>query len=698
MCSGVYAQTPSASVAVSGVPAWFNRCAGENVPCIVYGDAQAIFGSAAGDLPQVNGHFVTQVVHGTFVCSNALFGDPDGGHAKACWYGPVAGLNAGKILTVGGSDYPFFVQNFEQWDSNQRQIIGCYNQDPTLVEAQLRQLYKSGQRHVSLVLWYMPFGTSASPAEWLYSSAFIDSSAGHLPAPFQSNLVAVLGLIRQIGFTEVTLRLAPVGPASPVTWGNSWNESQFQQDEAFEFSTRQLMEATLAGTSLPRVYDLGVEVAGIPHTLNGDGITFADGQSFTWTSRLWADYVSRYGTADSFGFSIAYRFGNLTTAIAQYDAGGARPTRYAIDDYANDNFWQVYQELVGAHEVSKPLVLQEVSYNDNSQAGSLQTSLGHFPLLIASVNQWPVNAANAHADASPPTNYGAYGGSSDPSGTLVVAPCSLAAGQTTCTTQASWSTSNATNAALFVNGVQASNLPNIATTLTGTTTITLGLGTTNLLLASSQGSLNQTAAASSNATAGQTTVASQTATAMDPVAPVITSAGLGGSNQQSIWAIGSNLSSACSVQIYDGATGTATLATLANVGCAPTFLGFTLPDAVSKNYSSIKFTVANPGSAPSIPYSLPIQPIPTLTAAGLGGVHNGAIWAVGKNISASCSVRLYDPRSSSAPILTLSGLTCDTTDLSFPVPAAVAGSYSLINLTVVDSDGQESGPVPVGLH
>lgn len=59
-------------------------------------------------------------------------------------------------------------------------------------------------------------------------------------------------------------------------------------------------------------------------------------------------------------------------------------------------------------------------------------------------------------------NYGAYGGST---GTIVATPCTLAAGQTECVAQASWATSNATNVALFVNGLQASNQPNIATTL-----------------------------------------------------------------------------------------------------------------------------------------------------------------------------------------------------------------------------------------
>lgn len=61
--------------------------------------------------------------------------------------------------------------------------------------------------------------------------------------------------------------------------GLGWHleRSHFQQDEGGVFSTRQR-----------------------------DGVTYADGQSFEWTSRLWADYVRSYGRADPYGFSIPY--------------------------------------------------------------------------------------------------------------------------------------------------------------------------------------------------------------------------------------------------------------------------------------------------------------------------------------------------------------------------------------------------------
>lgn len=693
-------QTPAQSATIAAVPSWFTHCAGENVQCPVYGPARMIYGSASGNLPAAGGSFVTQVLSSGTLCSDAVFGDPAPGQPKACWYGPAEGMTPGSVQAAGGSDYPFYVQNYGLWDGSQRHVVGHYNLDPTLVEAQLRQFYKTGQRNVSLVLWYMPFGTSNTPVDWLYASAVVDSSGGQMSALLQNNLTAVLNLIRTIGFTQVTIRFDPFGQASPASWGNTWNEALFEQEEAFEFNTRQVAEAALAGSSVVRNYDLGVELAGIAPLPNGDG-TFANGQTPAWTARLWADYVSRYGKSDSYGFSIAYTFGTLATAIAEYDAAGTRPNSYGIDDYLGSDLWYVYQELAGANETSKPVILQEVSYNDTVENTNIQSVLPHFPLKIASVNQWPVNNVNGALNGVPPSNYGAYGGGNNTTGTLVVAPCTLAAGQTACTTQASWATSNASNVTLFVNGVPAANLPNIATTLSGTANITLGLGSTSLLLVSSQGILGNATQIASTAdlTAGQTIVASQTVTAVDPTAPVITSAGVGGPNLQSVWATGSNLSFGCSVQLYNANTpGSAPVATLANVGCSPSNLSFALPVAVSTTYAALTFTVTNPGSSPSAPYALAIQPIPVLSAAGLGGVNNGSIWATGRNMTASCSVRLYDPASPGAAAILTQSLTCGPNNLSFTIPPGIQAAYGTLNLIVVNSDWQASAPVPVTLH
>lgn len=706
----VRAQTSPQSTVVASVPSWFSHCSGENGTCPVNGSAQVIFGPANGSLPASSGTFLSQTVSSNILCSATVFGDPAPGQSKACWYGPTAGAGAGRILAPGGSNYPFFVQNNGVWDGNQRLLVGLYHLDPTLVEAQLRQMYSSGQRGVTLVMWYMPFISSTNPVPGAYTVwpdvwvAWLNSGGGQLSSQAQQNLTAICGLIKQIGFQRLTVRFAPVGStANPATW-SGWNEDAFRQDEAFTFNTRQLVESALAGSSVSRMYDLGIEMAGIPHNLNADGVTYADGQSPSWVERMWSDYVNAYGTSDSYGASIAYITGSLTGAIAQFDYVGVRPTTYGLDSYGNQDVWYIYQELAGAHDTAKPVIFQEVFYDDQAQMQAIQNQLQHVPLTISYIDQWPANTSYGTADGMiPPTNYKAYGGSGTPSGTITATPCTLTGGASTCTTQVSWATSYASNVVLYVNGAAAANLPNITTSLTGTATVTLDLSSTTLLLVSSQGVLANLGPvlSASDLGSGQSLLDSRTLTAIDPTAPVLTSAGLGGASNQSVWALGSNLSSGCSVQVYaPGTAGSSNpIASFSSVNCAPTFLGFALPDFVSKTYASIDFTVTNPGSQPSSPYHVAIQAIPTLSVAGLGGNLNQAIWAIGYNISPSCSVSLYDPASTgSGPLTTLSGLTCGPNNVAFQIPDFIRSNYAAINLTVTNADGSASAPLLVSIQ
>lgn len=696
--AGVKAQTPAQSTAIGSVPSWFTRCAGENTPCVVRGSAQVIFGAANGLMPKAGGSFVAQALHSTVTCSNAVFGDPAPGQSKACWYGPLPDAGPGTIQAIGGSVYPFFVQNYEAWDNNQRTVVGQYHLAPSLVQAQLKQIYQSGQRNIALVIWYVPYGPGDYPINGVLDGAFLDSSTSQLSAQARQNLVAVLGLIKQIGFAQVTLRLAPVGDASPAAWGNTWRESQFQQDEAFEFSTRQLAETALAGSSVTRVYDLGVEMGGIPHKLNSDGVTYADGQSSAWTSRLWADYVSQYGKSDSYGFSIAYSAGTLTSAIAAYDAAGTRPDSYAIDTTDPGDLWNYFQELTASGDPTKPLVIQETSYNDATQMAGIQSQIAHFPLNIAYIDQWPVSITVPADDASPPTGYGAYGGSTSASGTLVVPACTLADGQTSCTTQASWSTSNAANVVLYVNGTPATNAANISSNASGTATITLGLTPTPITLTASQGILAASSSASGSSQAN-TTLASMTAAAIDPHAPSITLAGLGGPNNQSIWVVGNGIASGCSAQLYDPASSSGTpLATIASPNCSSGSISFPIPRSILTQYSSVMLVVTNTGNHSSTPYPLALQLVPTLGIAGLGGSNNTAMWAVGSGISPGCSVQLYDPNDATGgALISLSNVSCQTSSLSFPIPALILSNYSSVGLSVTNSNGQVSSRLIVRL-
>lgn len=370
--------------------------------------------------------------------------------------------------------------------------------------------------------------------------------------------------------------------------------------------------------------------------------------------------------------------------------------------YTATDLWNYYEELVGAKDTTKPVVLQEVSYNDGTEMQGITAGLQHFPLNVAYIDQWPVSSRVANADASPPTNYGAYGGSTTTTGTLVVTPCTLTSGQTTCTTTASWSTSNAANVGLYVNGSLVQNSSNITTTLTGSANVTLGLTASVFSLIASQGVLATeapSAATESEATTVQSALSTQSVAAIDPLAPAITLAGLGGSTNRAIWAIGSNISNSCSVQLYaPGEEAASSLASLASANCQANSLSFPIPTAILTNYNSIDLVVTNPGSHISIPINVPLQIVPTLAVAGLGGTNNQAIWAIGTNFSSGCTVQLYDPKAQSSPALvSITNVSCQADSLSFVIPSSIRSNYSSVTMAVTNADGQSSPGISLSL-
>lgn len=73
----------------------------------------------------------------------------------------------GSITEVGGSNYTFYdmgnaAAGTRLWDETLRPVIGTYHLNPEAVQIQLQQMYASGQRRISLVLWYASF--EAPPA------------------------------------------------------------------------------------------------------------------------------------------------------------------------------------------------------------------------------------------------------------------------------------------------------------------------------------------------------------------------------------------------------------------------------------------------------------------------------------------------------------------------------------------------------
>ena len=90
-----------------------------------------------------------------------------------------------------------------------------------------------------------------------------------------------------------------------------------------------------------------------------------------------------------------------------------------------------------------------------------------------------------------------------------------------------------------------------------------------------------------------------------------------------------------------------------------------------------------------------VIPQPIVSAAGLGGADNSAVWVSGVNFTGPCTVTLYAPDWSPAtPLAVLSGadVTCSESGATFQIPASLSSQYTQLNFTVTNAGGKWSDP------
>ncbi len=297
---------------------------------------------------------------------------------------PPAGSN--YVMSDLGN---FTGSNNKAWDNLLRPIIGTYHLNPELVEQQLRAIYQSGQRLISLMLWYTKMDPSVDVAAHV-----VNSTGGSLHAQQQENLRKVLALIRDIGFTEIQFRFAQQGNTNPRDW-HKWNQKIYKENWQFILSTRTIVEQTLAGSPVKRIYDLGVELGG------------AAGFAGRYVKTMWQSYVKLYGKNDSYGFSVGYsRLGRFGDLMKVYDSTSVGPPKiYAVDLYGN--VYKKLQTIAGVmksrNELGKGIIIQEVYFNNKGVRNQILKARSDFNLNILCVMQWP--KINAKTDRLNTVNY-----------------------------------------------------------------------------------------------------------------------------------------------------------------------------------------------------------------------------------------------------------------------------------------------------
>jgi hypothetical protein len=287
----------------------------------------------------------------------------------------------------GGSNYSFYSEGtyftdptITNWDIpyNMRPVIGTYHLAPDTVRAQLASMYANGQRKIALNLWYNDLSRDGSDADSPVNGHVVNAKLGQLMPQQETNLNNLLDDITNTGFNEIDFRFASQGNSDPRGW-TSWDEMEYLNDYTFIVNTITQVETRMKGRNLKVLYDLDMELGGLD-----------TGEAITYSKRLWKDYIAIFGTHRTYGYSFATSPGRLTQAIKIYDEVGRRPDLYAFDIYGDEFFTYQYllQELQAFGEAGKPIISQEVYYNDPYTFSQILQARSYLGLNVKYLMQW----------------------------------------------------------------------------------------------------------------------------------------------------------------------------------------------------------------------------------------------------------------------------------------------------------------------
>ncbi len=302
-------------------------------------------------------------------------------------------------LETGGTNYAAYdlgryatdptAANWTFKDSDQgsiRMVLAAYDLHPDVVQNQLQAICRAGQKKIGLPVWFYHTGGAGGS---------IDSTGGVMQARDQNNTKNVVSLIANLKndqgascFNEIQFRFVPLSQVNPTTW-SSWNESLYNENKSFIFTARDLVLSTVAASSLKVYFDLGTEQGGVD-----------TGQNSPYLERLWQDYTTRFGTADTYGYSIAWDPGRFKKLMAVYDRVGKRPTQHAVDLYDPNNqgikpqLEALYTEMQQTGETGTPILIQETYFNDQKAFSEITETALKLTMNIRTIMQWQVTRSD----------------------------------------------------------------------------------------------------------------------------------------------------------------------------------------------------------------------------------------------------------------------------------------------------------------
>ncbi len=282
--------------------------------------------------------------------------------------------------------------NWFQPGHNVKPPVALYQLNPNLVNTQLQNMRSSGIDVLVLMLGAGDLATCEANGScnngfndgtW---GLLLDDSQYALRPQMQQNLTAILQRSKALGFRKVVLRF---GNYDPAGW-TLWDESGYQRAWNYLANTRILAASVLANSATRLVIDLGTELIGVNQ-----------GQNRNYVQRLWIDYTTIFGAADTIGFSFVADASIVTAGISWLSSiGGVMPSAYAFDVYGDTSNGRNVGASLGScwnalgSENWKPIMIMETYTNDGTTAAQVSYALAAYPTLnLTDIIQWPVTRA-----------------------------------------------------------------------------------------------------------------------------------------------------------------------------------------------------------------------------------------------------------------------------------------------------------------
>jgi len=229
----------------------------------------------------------------------------------------------------------------------------------------------------------------------------MDSIGGNLAPQFRQNLDNLLSAIHSVGFQELEISFHPQGANDPTFW-TTFSPDYYQEN----WSLIQNLHPIIAGARIPYHIDLTNE--GIPPPWKTGWLQYSQ--------QLWNDYVSRFGSSDTIGFSVSANVYQVSQVSVVYGAspfgnhGSPKLFDIHIYDDTGTNFLIAFNGLEAQGYQGVPWIIGEAYYNDEGEAVSLRKAASSTGQTVRYLTEWPLTSAQncRDVDVAPPATFSNY--------------------------------------------------------------------------------------------------------------------------------------------------------------------------------------------------------------------------------------------------------------------------------------------------